>query len=307
MVTGLTLAGIAGCYLIGLVADWMMRDESRVARLLVGIATSLGVVWQSIYLVSETRRAIAQDEAPLSSWHHWCLIAAWGISIAFLTIHWQRPRVAAGVFILPLVLALVAIASLFPRDDLFPVESAGRIWGVLHGGSLLLGTIVVTIGFAAGVMYILQSRRLKRKRFLARGIRLPSLEWLENVSERALLASSVLLGGGLLAGIILNSIHHIHDRDPLPWTDPVVLSSGLLFCWLLVSCLFNWLYRPARVGRKVAYLTVASFIFLAIALAMTLFGPSSHATVSSRSVTAGAAVPTANGQEVAAATGEVSR
>ena len=42
------------------------------------------------------------------------------------------------------------------------------------------------------------------------------------------------------------------------------------------TVIFSALYRPARSGRKVAYLTVASFAFLAASLAVRLFVPSEH-------------------------------
>ena len=40
---------------------------------------------------------------------------------------------------------------------------------------------------------------------------------------------------------------------------------------------FESVYKPARQGRKVAYLTLASFVFLALVLGIVLLGPSRHA------------------------------
>src|SRR5262249_10776867 len=62
----------------------------------------------------------------------------------------------------------------------------------------------------------------------------------------------------------------------LPWTDSVVISSTFLLLWLLAATVFEWLYKPAQQGRKVAYLTVASFVFLAVVMAMVLGGSSEH-------------------------------
>ena len=50
-----------------------------------------------------------------------------------------------------------------------------------------------------------------------------------------------------------------------------MLSSGVLFLWLLAVVTFEWVYKPARAGRKVAYLTVASFVFLGLVLYFVLF------------------------------------
>jgi len=63
----------------------------------------------------------------------------------------------------------------------------------------------------------------------------------------------------------------------VPWNDPVIWSSGVLLAWQLAAAAFSVLYRPARQGRKVAYLTIASFVCLAIAMGVWLSSPSSHA------------------------------
>ncbi len=129
--------------------------------------------------------------------------------------------------------------------------------------SILLATVSVLIGFAAGVMYLGQSRRLKHKLPPISGLRLPSLEWLEKTNSRAIVVSALMMSVGVVSGIIMKVIK---DRSGVPWTDPVVLSSGLMLGWLVAAMVLGSRYRPARHGRKVAYLTIVSFLFLLIAL-----------------------------------------
>ena len=81
---------------------------------------------------------------------------------------------------------------------------------------------------------------------------------------------------GLLSGILLNLVKGEHAS--VQWTDPVVWPSGLLLIWLLAALTFNGFYKPARQGRKVAYLTFASFVFLGIVLVILICVPSSHGT-----------------------------
>ena len=45
------------------------------------------------------------------------------------------------------------------------------------------------------------------------------------------------------------------------WTDPVVQSSAAMLLWLVAAEVFRLVYPAARRGRKVAYLTLASFVF----------------------------------------------
>ncbi|MEX0978598.1 MAG: hypothetical protein WDZ48_07090, partial [Pirellulales bacterium] len=80
-----------------------------------------------------------------------------------------------------------------------------------------------------------------------------------------------LIGLGFVSGIILNIIQHRHETDYVPWSDPLILVTGVMFAYLLTAGIFSLVYRPARAGRKVAYLTVASFVFLVITLAVLLF------------------------------------
>ncbi len=68
----------------------------------------------------------------------------------------------------------------------------------------MAGTLAVMVGFVAGLMYLLQSYRLKHKQPPTPGFRLPSLEWLEKVNSRVIILSALLIGIGFLAGIILN-------------------------------------------------------------------------------------------------------
>ena len=77
-----------------------------------------------------------------------------------------------------------------------------------------------------------------------------------------------MLGVGVLSGMVLNLINVRNEANQLPWTDPVILSTWLMFFWLLAAVVFSAVHHPARQGRKVAYLTVASFVFLAIMLAV---------------------------------------
>jgi hypothetical protein len=130
------------------------------------------------------------------------------------------------------------------------------------------------VGFVAGVMYLVQAARLKRKLPPSGRLRLPSLEWLEKINSRVVILSALLILIGFLSGIVLKVT--TVGREAMAWNDPVVSSSALMLLWLLAAALFNAVYRPARHGRKVAYLTVASFGFLVIVLGTFLLVDTGH-------------------------------
>ncbi len=246
------------------VSRLFFRAPVRMAVIITFAAA--GLFAHSVYWWIHVRAELATG-VPLSSWYDWCLIVAWGLIVVYLARVISQPRTALGLFLLPLVLALIGVAELVSKVPGFSQDQAQSVWRSIHGLALLLGTLIVFLGFVAGMMYLVQSYRLKHKLPPRAGLRLPSLELLQKQGEWALVASSVLLAVGLASGVVLNLI----KSGVVSWTDPVVWTSGVLFLWLATAVTFNLIYKPARRGRKVAYLVVASFAFLVFELGIAIF------------------------------------
>ena len=278
MLGGISIVCFAASYTVALcleISRLFFRVKMRTA-IMVGFVAA-GILAHTLYLGRETQIGLAGG-APLSSWYHGCLIVAWLLAVTMLVISLRQIRSTTGLFLLPTVLALVGIAQVFPKSPQLSRAAWHRIWSLSHGVALLLGTAAVVVGFVAGVLYLLQSYRLKRKKIASKGLRLPSLERIQRLSENALVTSCVLLLVGLLSGILLNLVSG--PNSTVQWTDPVVWPSAVLLVWLLVALTFNGFYRPARQGRKVAYLTFASLIFLGIVFMILVLVPSSHGSKS---------------------------
>lgn len=280
MLPGISITCFATSYAIVLLLEVSRLFFRAPVRLAVIIGfTIVGLLVHTIHLFNE---AISGSGAPLSSWYHWWLLAAWVLAMAYFGLMIRRMQTAVGLFLLPLVLGLIGVAAL-SGDQAFGPRVALFRWGMVHGISLLLGSVAVTLGFAAGLMYLVQSWRLKHKLPPRRGFKLPNLEWLQRFNKEALLISTCLLAVGLVSGIVINAIGHASNaQKTVPWSDPVVWTSGVLLLWLIASTLFEFFYKPARQGRKVAYLTIASFIFLVLLMGLVLFGPSQHAQPTSQ-------------------------
>jgi len=280
MLSGITITCFAASYAVALgleLARARVRN-SWLSGAAIGFLIA-GVFAQSLHLWYLARDELGRTVL-FSSWHDWCLLAAWILALACLGLSVRKVPLA-GIFMLPPVLALIGAAYLLRDSRPFERTEAMRYWGIGHGVALLIGTVAVTIGFVAGLMFLLQAYRLKNKIPPSKTFKLPSLEWLQRLNEESLLISSFFLAVGLLTGIVLNIIQHAQAEVTVAWSEPTVWSSGLLLLWLVVALLFNWLYKPARRGRKVAYLTMASFGFLAIVLGLVLF--SQHAAGPARS------------------------
>ncbi len=233
----------------------------------------LGLAAHTMFLYD---RALAEAGAPLSSERDWYLVAGWVLVVVYLHLAVLHPKTPFGLFLLPLVLGLIGTATFLAPNEPLARESASRIWGAIHGISIVLATVSMLVGFVAGLMYLGQARRLKHKRPSAGRLRLPSLEWLRWTNSRAIIVSMLMLGLGVLSGMVLNLINFRNQAERLSWNDPVVLSTWLLFVWLLAAVILSAVYRPARQGHKVVYLTLASFVLFVLMLAAGLLMDSRH-------------------------------
>jgi hypothetical protein len=193
-----------------------------------------------------------------------------------LFLIYYHPRNTLGVFLLPLVLGLIGMAWFVVSPEPFARQPASQVWGGIHGASIGLAAAAMLFGFASGMMYLRQDHRLKHKIPPGKGLKLPSLEWLQRVTIRAMVTSTVLVGIGVLTGMVLNLIDRREPAERLRWFDPFVLGTTLMFFWLLFTVHVSYLFRHARRGRLVAYLAVLSFLILVIVLAAGLLLNSRH-------------------------------
>lgn len=278
MTSGVNMLCFTASYGVALaleVAGLWVRPRWR--RLAIVLAAVAGIVAHTWYLGA---RAAQSPWAPLASPHDWYLAAAWALAVIYVALVLYQPTTSTGIFLLPVMLALIGVARGASKDAIADF-AAPRFWGLIHGVFLMLGAVAVLLGFVAGVMYLLQSYRLKQKLPTDNNFRLPSLEWLERVNGRSLAAAAVLVAIGFFTGILtrLATVDGV-----VPWTDPVVLSLSGMLSWLIAAEAFRLAYPAARRGRKVAYLTLAGFVFLVFTLATFMRHDSVHARSEDRGV-----------------------
>ncbi|MCP3696762.1 MAG: cytochrome c biogenesis protein CcsA [Planctomycetaceae bacterium] len=249
------------CYALVMVLE-ISRLFFRVAvrHALVLAITAAGLFAHIVWFCLSARTTTT---TPLVSWYGWCMLIALALVFVYLWLRIQYPDKSVGLFLLPMVIGVIGTALVFLSDQEPIVTKASlSFWSILHGMALLLGSIAATLGFIAGIMYLVQSFRLKRKLPPRQGLRLPSLEQLQRYNYWLLTLSTGLLATGLLAGIIRKACLSFAAETSAPWNPIVVISSVLLLLWLIITGLFEYFYKPARQGKKVAYLTVTSFILL---------------------------------------------
>ncbi|MEO1614774.1 MAG: cytochrome c biogenesis protein CcsA [Planctomycetota bacterium] len=206
----------------------------------------------------------------LSSWAEWSLLLALTVAVFFVIEYVRRSDTIISFFFLPLILLVIGLGITVGGWEPFSRKEAVSVWRSIHGLGMMAGTCAVLVGFLAGVMYLVQSWRLKKKRAGSKTFRLPTLETLDRANRRALLVSTVAVAVGVIAGLIMN----LNQFNRIAWTDGGILLSLVLFLWLLAATTTELFYKPASRGRKAFYMTLASLGFLVLALLGVMF--SSH-------------------------------
>jgi ABC-type uncharacterized transport system permease subunit len=259
----LCFAGTYGLALLAELARFVVRSSVRwyVAACLM----SLGWLVQTAFLAN---LALKNPLFLVTTQFESVMVLSWIVALIGLYLMVRSPKaVAVGMFVLPLVLGLVIVAGWFaPREsDWLEWGDTVAFWGTVHGIFLLGGAVFTCVAFFAGLMYLVQMRRLKAKRPARLGIAWPSLEQSERINRGAITIAFPLLTFGLVIGMVLSlatrsegtAVGTVHT---LRWTDPKVLSA--LVMWLVFAVLLHARFRPAMRGKSVMVLTIVAFAFL---------------------------------------------
>jgi ABC-type transport system involved in cytochrome c biogenesis permease subunit len=196
------------------------------------------------------------------------LFLAWILAIFYLYGSIHHRRQAWAVFVLPLVLILLGLATLLPleRDEKLGSGwfQGKQFWTLVHAGLLILAAVGVCVGCVASIMYLVQARRLREKVPPQQGMRLLSLERLEEMNRRAITLAFPLLTAGLLIGLF-----RVAPRlpDAPVWTDLRVLGSAVL--WIVFALLLYLRYAAHLRGRRLALLTILTFGLLLFTLVVS--------------------------------------
>lgn len=277
MLENISIVCFGGTYTLALLADLArLRWGGKSAWRLVLALLTLGVLVQAVYLV---HRGMAVGRLPISTLFESTMLLSWILAAIELYLLSRSEKAnAVGLFITPLVLAVILLGAWVGPRDAWSADWSGatRFWGSIHAGFLVGGAVCTFVAFAAGLMYGVQSRRLKRKAPTQDGLNLPSLESSERINRLAITLSFPLLTFGLFIGVMLNySIGLKSSRVAISWTDPKLVSAAGM--WFVFAALLHARFRPAMRGRRVMWLTTLAFAFLVFTwIGVGLLVPTAH-------------------------------
>ncbi|MBE0608995.1 MAG: cytochrome c biogenesis protein CcsA [Dehalococcoidia bacterium] len=138
----------------------------------------------------------AVGHAPFSNLYEFTAAFGFAIAAAYLAFEAYTRNRRFGLIALPIVLAMLFIASLFPSDivPLIPALQNGPLL-TIHVSVMMLSYAILTVSFCGALVYLLQGGE-GRRRYAA----LPSSEAAGDLAHKAVMVGFPLLGLGIALG-----------------------------------------------------------------------------------------------------------
>lgn len=213
-----------------------------------------------VHLCALTFRYFEAGQTPVANLHEALSFFAWTIVGIYLLFDFRYRLAILGAFVCPLAVVLMIIGSAVPKQ----VQPANPLldswWFPIHVSLAFFGYAVFALAAAAGIIYLLQERMLKSKKFSSLYHRLPSLEVLDTINYRCLTFGFPLMTMGIISGAVwANMAWGGYWR----W-DPK--ETWALITWFLYAALLHGRLTIGWRGRRAAIFAIIGFLCLLFSL-----------------------------------------
>lgn len=188
-------------------------------------------------------------------------LCAWLIVIVYLYLELTSRERSLGALIVPIVwlLQVLAIPQLYGVDEAATTPHSGG-WFRLHVLAYILAYGAFAISCVSAVMYVMLLGEIQQKHLGYFYERLPSLDVLDLLNNRAASFGFLLL----TAGVVSSTVWAYQEMDRAwVWAEPAV--APLLLTWVIYAGHVFARYASGWQGRRAAYLSIAGFTLVILA------------------------------------------
>jgi ABC-type transport system involved in cytochrome c biogenesis permease subunit len=184
------------------------------------------------------------------------VLLVWLLTGAYLLVHRIYRLPSLGAFVSPFALVLL-VPALFgtPGHPEIAPEMVRHPAITIHIVSAVLGVALFAIAFGVGLMYLLQEREVKGKRFGVLFSRLPSLDALDQMGQRLVRLGFVVFSVALVAGTVTATSVW---KSAWSWDPQQIVSVGV---WVLYGAMVQ-LRHAGWHGRRYAVMTLVGFVIV---------------------------------------------
>ena len=203
----------------------------------------------------------------------------WLLALAYLYTEMTSDERGMGIFILPLLVALQVIPASVPGVESRSAVLEGPLFGI-HVSSLLFAYASFALACVIGITYVLLFKEIKAKHLGVFYARLPSLQVLDRMNQRAIAIGWVFLTIGMVVGVVWAAQARAYDPatpqfQAMSLEDPKIFVA--LVCWAVYSFEVFAARRIGWGGRRAAYLSAVGFaIVLLNFVPISYFVTNSH-------------------------------
>jgi cytochrome c-type biogenesis protein CcsB len=256
-------------YLFATLIYFLSLLESRRALLKYGgLTLALAFLFHTGTILS---RIVQGWRAPFANLHESLSFFVWCVVGIFFFLNWMYRIGALGIIVSAFasVLMVAALAQDTKIAALPPVLQS--YWFPIHGLLSFAGEAIFGLAFAAGVVYLFQEARVKKKVGQGSWRALPSLEVLDDVNYRCLSLGFPLL----TAGIVTGSVWASYAWGSYWSWDPKETWS--LITWLIYAAFLHQRLNVGWRGRKAAMMAIVGFVSVVFTfLGVNLLFPGLH-------------------------------
>ena len=181
---------------------------------------------------------------------------SWAIVGVYLIFHLKFKLMILGSFIAPFAAFLMIIASAIPEGKVIVEPIFKSLWLTFHVIMSFLGDGMFAVAFIAAIMYLIQERQIKKKRFGSFYTRLPSLETLDTINHYSLMYGFPFL----TIGMVMGAIYAQYALGSYWRWDPKEVWS--LITWLFYAALLHGRISLGWRGRRAAIMSIIAFFIL---------------------------------------------
>ena len=203
----------------------------------------------------------------------------WLLALSYLYLEITTDERAMGVFIVPMLVGLQTIPTVSPGvERIDPLLDSPWFW--VHVSSLLFAYASFALASVLGLTYIVQFKEIKKKHLGYFYTRLPSLQTLDVMNERAVAIGWLCLTVGVVVGATWTAqVRALVPNDPN--LQAMALNDPKIFFAVLTWGVYSFAIVARRAmgwgGRRAARLSALGFaIVLLNFLPINYFVTTSH-------------------------------
>ena len=230
----------------------------------------LAVALEAVILVF---RAFAIRTVPLTGLFESIIVLTivFGLMYVFFSITIQR--VWFSSVMVWVILAVILMGGIVAEPASVPHEVAATPWAIAHGISMIVGGASIMFATASALLYLLGSRKLKRKKLSEVLGRVPNIEKLEQMTLFGIETGFVLITIGFISGL---GLIWLLGTGIFEWlTDGKVIC--MIAAWILLGMILVLNGLSLLKNKVRAYITIVAFVLVLFAiLGATIIGVTQH-------------------------------